>query len=73
LDPVPLKSNVGATPLVGVTVVPLLSPLQVAFVNVVVNAGVAGVVTSAALVVTTAALLSVMVNVYVPTVATDTV
>jgi hypothetical protein len=55
--------------------VPLLSPLHVAFVNVVVKAGVAGVVTSTALVVTsqTAALLSVMVNVYVPTVATDTV
>jgi hypothetical protein len=39
-------------PLVGVTVVPLLSPLHVAFVNVVVRAGVAGVVTSTALVVT---------------------
>jgi hypothetical protein len=54
--------------------VPLLSPLHVAFVNVVVKAGVAGVA-STALVVTsqTAALLSVMVNVYVPTVATDTV
>jgi hypothetical protein len=76
LDPVPLKSNVnGATPLVGVTVmVPLLSPLHVAFVNVVVKAGVAGVVTSALVVTSqTAALLSVMVNVYVPTVATDTV
>jgi hypothetical protein len=52
-----------------------LHPLHVAFVNVVVRLVVAGVVASTALVVTsqTAALLSVMVNVYVPTVATDTV
>jgi hypothetical protein len=51
-----------------------LSPLHVAS-ECVREAGVAGVVTSTALVVTsqTAALLSVMVNVYVPTVATDTV
>jgi hypothetical protein len=52
LNPVPLNAKVnGATPAVGLPMVPLLSPLHVASVATVV-VGVTGVVTSTVLVVT---------------------